>query len=383
MVKIIIPDEKAYDLSQGGKNNMKLKQIQSNYDVFIRLASPGCFFPGSGDERTLIISGLSESVRMALAPLLELIEEDPSNPMVHLALPSATVNAVLLSSGGQASKYIGQTTHTQIAVLPPLPNFDESVLRIVRFSRTPEAPVACVANSAVMTVRIIMDAQPNFEFNDNLNYESSGLLGNDQIDEYPGPAFLNPQDAARERIEFIKDQLARIAKGESATGDALLEREWSIQVSDEMADIEHFKSLPPLPPQPPSLEEILSNAAAIAASLPQILQVQCMVRIPRINNKQASAIIGMRGANIRDMQEASGAKIKIIDSPEAVHTGGIGPSATSLKEAVLTGQVNQVHGGLIGIAELMNEADKGATDATSLVSAWLRQQQGIPTRIRR
>ena len=91
----------------------------------------------------------------------------------------------------------------------------------------------------------------------------------------------------------------------------------------------------------------------------------------------------MRGANIRDMQEASGAKIKIIDSPEAVHTGGIGPSATSLKEAVLTGQVNQVHGGLIGIAELMNEADKGATDATSLVSAWLRQQQGIPTRIRR
>jgi hypothetical protein len=46
-----------------------------------------------------------------------------------------------------------------------------------------------------------------------------------------------------------------------------------------------------------------------------------------------------------------------------------------LKEVILTGQVNQVHGGLIGVAELMNEADKGTTEATSVVSAWLRQQK--------
>lgn len=100
-----------------------------------------------------------------------------------------------------------------------------------------------------------------------------------------------------------------------------------------------------------------------------------MVRVPRINNRQASAIIGVKGANIRDIQEASGCKIKIIDSPDAVQTGGFGPSATSLKEVVVTGAVNQVHSALIGVAELMNEADQGATEAFSRVSLWLREQR--------
>ena len=373
-IKIIIPDEKAFDLSQGGRSHMKLKQIQSTYSVQIRLASPGCFFPGSGDERALLISGLAESVRLALAKLLEIVEDDPSNPLIHLALPSGIVNAVLLATGGQASKYVGQTTHTQIAVLPPLPNFDETVLRIVRFSRTPEAPVVCVANSAVLTIRVILEADPRFQFNNSLNYETGPGFA-DQIDEYPGPAFMNPQDAARERIELLKDQIERLSKGGTSYMTGVLQREWMAQVNDEEGEIEHFKSLPPPPPQPPSLDEILTNAASIASGLPMVLQMQCMVRVPRINNKQASAVIGVKGANIRDIQESSGAKVKIIDSPEAVHTGGIGPSATSLKEIVITGQVNQVHAALIGVAELMLEADRGATEAVSRVSTWLRQQQ--------
>ena len=382
-LKLIIPDDKAYDLSQGGRSHMRLKQIQSTFGVQVRLASPGCFFPGSGDERALLITGLAESVRMALAKLLEIVEDDPSNPLIHMALPSGIVNSVLLATGGQASKYVGQTTHTQIAVLPPLPNFDETVIRIARFSRTPEAPVVCVANSAVLTIRILLEANPAFEFNTNLNYEV-GTGFTDQIDEYPGPAFMNPQDAARERIELLKDQLARVAQGGTSFISGLLQREWEGQVSDETAEIEHYKSMPPAPPQAPKLDEILSNAAAIASSLPQVLQIQCMVRVPRVNNKQASAVIGLKGANIRDIQESSGPKIKVIDSPEAVHTGGIGPSATSLKEIVLTGQVNQVHAGLIGVSELMLEADRGATEAVSQVSAWLRQQQGIvPDRMKR
>ena len=373
-VKIIIPDEKAYELSQGGRNHMKLKHIQANYKVEIKLASPGCFFPGSGDERAALICGLSESVRIALAQFLELVEDDPSNPLVHMALPSGVVNSILLSVGGQASKYVGQTTHTQISVLPPLPNFDETVLRIARFSRTPEAPVVCVANSTVMTVRVILEADPHLQFNENLNYEQSTGHGNDQLDEYPSPPFLNPQEAARERIEFIKAQLARLASGKAGVDNTLVEREWISQASEETIELDRLRSLPPAPPQPPSLEEILSNAGSIAANLPQVLQVQCMVRIPRLNNKQASAIIGIKGANIRDIQESSGAKIKIIDSPEAVQTGGVGPSATSLKEVIITGQVNQVHGGLIGVAELMLASDEGATEATSIVSIWLRQQ---------
>jgi hypothetical protein len=377
LIKLIIPDEKAYDLSQGGRSHMKLKQIQSTFNVNVRLASPGCFFPGSGDERALLISGYSESVRHALAKLLEIVEDDPSNPLAHIALPSSIVNAVLLASGGQASKYVGQTTHTQLAVLPPLPNFDETVLRIARFSRTPEAPVVCVANSAVLTIRIILEADPNFQFNNNLNYESGGGIGTDQIDEYDGPTFMNPQDSAKLRIEFLKDQLARLTKGEHAYDSIVSKREWCDQVANEESEIEYFKSLPTPPPQPPNLDEILTNAAGIASSLPHVLQMQCMVRVPRVNNKQASACIGVKGANIRDIQEASGAKVKIIDSPDAVHTGGIGPSATSLKEVVVTGQVNQVHAALIGIAELMFEADRGATEAVSQVSAWLRMQQGI------
>jgi len=382
-LKIIIPDDKAFDLSQGGRSHMKLKQIQSAFGVQVGLASPGCFFPGSGDERALLISGLAESVRMALAKLLEIVEDDPSNPLIHMALPSGIVNSVLLVTGGQASKYVGQTTHTQIAVLPPLPNFDETVIRIARFSRTPEAPVICVANSAVLTMRVLLEANPAFEFNTTLNYDLGPGFG-DQIDEYPGPAFMNPQDAARERIEMLKDQLSRVVQGEASFLEGLLQREWGAQVSDEVAEIEHYKSMPPPPPHTPKLDEILSNAAAIASSLPQVLQIQCMVRVPRVNNKQASAVIGIKGANIRDIQESSGAKIKIIDSPEAVHTGGLGPSSTSLKEIVLTGQVNQVHAGLIGVAELMLEADRGATDAVSQVSAWLRQQQGIvPERLKR
>lgn len=373
-VKIIIPDEKAYELSQGGKNHMKLKHIQVNYKVDIKLASPGCFFPGSGDERAAVISGLSESVRIALAQFLELVEDDPSNPLVHMALPSGVVNSILLSAGGQASKYVGQTTHTQISVLPPLPNFDETVLRIARFSRTPEAPVVCVANSTVMTVRVILEAEPSLTFNENINYEKSTGHGSDQMDEYPSPPFLNPQDAARERIEFIKEQLARLASGKSGADNSLVEREWIAQTGDEMLELDRRRSLPPDAPEAPSLEGILSNAGNIAVNLPEVLQVQCMVRIPRLNNKQASAIIGIKGANIRDIQESSGAKIKIIDSPEAIQTGGVGPSATSLKEVIITGQVNQVHGGLIGVAELMLASDEGATEATSTVSIWLRQQ---------
>lgn len=374
MVKIIIPDEKAFDISQGGVNHHRLKQIQANCNVHVRLASPGCFFPGSGDERAALVTGFAESVRVAIAQLLEVVEDDPSNPLVHLALPSAVVSTVLLAGGGQASKHIGNATHTQISVLPPLANFDETVLRIARFSRTPEAPVACVANSALMIVRIIMDADPNFQFNTVLNYDLGPGFDQDQVDEYPGLPFLSPQDAAMQRIELIKNQLAKLARGQTGHDNAILEREWNAQERAEEADIEHYRSLPPPAPVPPSLDVILANAAEIASTLPQILQIQCMVRIPRINNKQASAIIGVKGANIRDIQEASGCKIKIIDSPDAVHTGGIGPSATDLKEVVVTGHVNQVHGGLMGIAELMNEADHGATEAVSNVSAWLRQQ---------
>ena len=375
MVKVIIPDDKAYDISQGGKNHTKLRQIQTNCSVHVRLASPGCFFPGSGDERAALITGFAEGVRVALAQLLELIEDDPSNPLVHLALPSSVINSILLSAGGQASKYIGQTTHTQISVLPPLPNFPETVLRIARFSRTPEAPVLCVANSTIMIMRVIMEADPSFEFDATLNYDLAPGLSAEQVDEYPGLPFLNPQDAARERIEFIKDQLAKLARGQAGGSDnSVLEREWGMQTAEEDAEIEHLRSLPPPPIQPPSLDEILANAGQIAASLHQVLQVQCMIRVPRITNKQASAIIGVKGANIRDIQDASGCKMKIIDSPDAVHTGGIGPSSTSLKEVVITGQVNQVHGGLMGIAELIGEADHGATEATSKVSAWLRQQ---------
>jgi hypothetical protein len=382
-LKLIIPDNRAYDLSQGGRSHMKLKQIQSTYSVQVRLASPGSFFPGSGDERALLITGFAESVRLALAKVLEIVEDDPSNPLIHMALPSGIVNSVLLSTGGQASKYVGQTTHTQLAVLPPLPNFDETVIRIARFSRTPEAPVICVANSAVLTIRVLLEANPSFEFNKTLNYDVGAGFA-DQIDEYKGPAFLNPQDAAKERIELLKDQLARLAQGGTSYESGILEREWKAQIHDENLEIEHFKSLPPAPIPAPGLDEILTNAASIASGLPHVLQIQCMVRVPRVNNKQASAVIGLKGANIRDIQEASGAKIKIIDSPEAVHTGGIGPSATTLKEIVLTGQVNQVHAGLIGVGELMLEADRGATEAVSQVSAWLCHQQGIaPDRMKR
>ena len=382
-IKVIIPDEKAFDISQGGRTNNRLRQVQTNCGVHVRLASPGCFFPGSGDERAALLTGFAESVRVSLAQLLEIIEDDPSNPLVHLALPGYVVNSVLLPGAGQAMKAIGQTTHTQISVLPALPNFEETVIRVARFSRTPEAPVVCVANATVMMIRMILDFEPSFQFNTALNYDMPNGGISSEPDEYPSVPFLNPQDAAKLRIEILKDQLAKLAQGlPSGPADKHQEElqrmnlEWADQEKQEIADIEHYRSLPPPPPAPPSMDEILANAAGIAANLPHVLEIQCMIRVPRINNRQASAIIGVKGANIRDIQEASGCKIKIIDSPDAVQTGGIGPSATNLKEVVVTGQVNQVHGALIGIAELMNEADNGATEATSRVSVWLRLQRG-------
>jgi len=385
MVKIIIPDNKAYDISQGGQTHARLKQIQTSCNVHVRLASPGCYFPGSGDERAALLTGYAESVRVALSQLLEVIEDDPSNPLVHMALPAAVVNSVLMSGGGQAIKFVSQSTYSQVSMLPPLANFEESVIRVARASRTPEAPVVCVANATVMIIRMILDLESNFEFNDVLNYDNRLSGVSNEPDEYQLVPILNPQEAAKQRIELLKEQLTRLAKGEPAgPADHQIKEtqsmyaEWERQERQEMAEIEHLRSLPPPPPEPPTLEHILSNAAVIASNLPHVLEIQCMVRIPRINNKQASAIIGVKGANIRDIQEASGCKIKIIDSPDAVQTGGIGPSATSLKEVVVTGQVNQVHGGLLGIAELMNEADKGTTEATSLVSRWLRDQRHGP-----
>ena len=254
------------------------------------------------------------------------------------------------------------------------------MIRIQRFSRTPEAPVVCVANATVMMIRTILEGDPTFQFDTTLNYDV-GSATVTESDEHAGLPFLNPQEAARERIELLKLQLSKLARGDTSGFKKVdeqqrgLEQEWLAQEEQENAEIEHFRSLPPPAVPGPSLDEILSRAAAIASSVPHVLEVQCMVRIPRINNKQASAIIGVRGANIKDIQEASGCKIKIIDSPDAVHTGVTGPGATSLKEVVVTGQVNQVHGGLMGIAELMIEADMGATEASSRVSAWLRAQR--------
>jgi hypothetical protein len=234
-----------------------------------------------------------------------------------------------------------------------------------------------------MIVRMILDLEPSFEFNDVLNYDNRLSGVSNEPDEYQLVPILNPQEAARLRIELLKEQLARLARGEPPgppdqhiRETEALHNEWAAQEQAEEAELEHLRSLPPPRPDPPSLDQILSNAAVIASNLPQVLEIQCVVRIPRINNRQASAIIGVKGANIRDIQEASGCKIKIIDSPDAIQTGGIGPSATNLKEVVVIGQVNQVHGGLIGIAELMNQADQGATEATSLVSQWLRAQRG-------
>ena len=382
-VKIIIPDDKALDISQGGKSHQRLKQIQTNCSVYVRLASPGCYFPGSGDERAALLSGFSESVRVALAQLLEAIEDDPSNPLVHMSLPVGIVNSFLHAGGGQVLKYVGQTTHTQISVLPQLPNFDESVIRVQRFSRTPEAPVVCVANATVLTLRMILDTEPDFQFNTTLNYDVAGLASDDFVEYESLPFLSNPQEASRERIELLKLQLVNLAKGDQQTValnplSDKVRTEWIQQEMAEIDQIQHYRTQPallaPTRVQPPSMDEILSNAARIASSVP--LDVQCMVRVPRINNKQASAIIGIRGANIKDIQESSGCKIKIIDSPEAVVTGMSGPGATSLKEAVVTGQVNQVHGGLMGIAELMIEADLGATEATSKISHWLRAQRG-------
>ncbi len=377
-VKVILPDEKSFDISQGGKSNARLKQIQTNCNVHIRLASPGCYFPGSGDERAALLSGFSESVRVALAQLLEITEDDPSDPLVHLAVSSHMVNTLLIPNAGQAMKYVGQTTHTQIGLLPALPNFDETVIRIQRFSRTPEAPVVCVANAAVMIIRMILDIEPNFEFNTTINYEVPGMKGiSAEPDEYESVPILNPQEAARLRMEFLKNQLGKLANGEPTGPDSMssfLEKEWMHQIEEETESLSRGP-LPSTAPAIPSLDTILTNAGIIASSLPHVLEVQCMVRVPRINNRQASAIIGVKGANIRDIQEASGCKIKIIDSPDAVQTGGFGPSATSLKEVVVTGAVNQVHSALIGVAELMNEADQGATEAFSRVSLWLREQR--------
>jgi hypothetical protein len=377
-VKVIIPDDKALDISQGGRSNARLKQIQSSCSVHVRLASPGCFFPGSGDERAALLSGFAESVRVALSQLLEITEQDPSDPLVHLAIPSQMVNTLLIPNAGQAMKYVGQTTHTQISLLPSLPNFDETVIRIQRFSRTPEAPVVCVANASVMLIRMILDIEPNFEFNTTINYEVPGMKDvSSEPEEYEPVPILNPQEAARLRMEFLQSQVQNLAKGHPAgpaTITSILESEWAHQV-DEESELLAAGPIPTPQPKGPPLDTILANAGAIAGSMPHVLEVQCMVRVPRINNKQASAIIGVKGANIRDIQEASGCKVKIIDSPDAIQTGGIGPSATSLKEVVMTGAVNQVHSALIGIAELMNEADHGATEAFSRVSLWLREQR--------
>jgi hypothetical protein len=314
-------------------------------------------------------------------------------------VPTDAANHILATGGG-VLRQIGGATQTQPVFLPALPNFDERVLRVVKIPGFNDPSCSAVATAAVQISSAISDMDKEFVVNSRLDYPRNQYQQVQMpVAQAPRPVtqVSPPVEEAKpkSRIETLRDQLLKMAKVEQGTrlpepattpapaasqtqaplkqhdAAAEMQREWvqqqtmeNLQANSRLVDQFIRNQIPP----PPS-EIVMANSA--------ILEMLCVVKMPQVPNKFCSAIIGTRGANVREIQDASGAKIKVQDEGRSPH-----------KDIAVTGEVHQVHAALLAICEIMLKVDLGVDEhgiRDSTVSQWLRStrdDQGALHRVR-
>ena len=384
-VKFLCPDQRVSLLSM-----QKINTLTATTGARFSVSSPNSFFPESEDERTAMLTGTQPAVRSALAALLEIVEEDPRNPMLHMIVSSEAAQQIL-ASGGTALRQVGANTQTQPIFLPQVPSFDERVLRVTKLPGSSEPPASAVASAAVQLINAITDLDRNYALNTRLDYPRP-----QPIHQYQQPTYqpsVKADAAPKSRIEALRDQLLKMAKVEQVTRQPEnppvreeddMQREWLAQQNSEHSQttrrlVEQFQrdQLPP-----PPTEVVMNNAAQITALNADILEIRCVVKMPQVPNRFCSAIIGSRGANVRDIQDATGAKIQVLDADQG---------RSSFKDISVTGQVHEVHGALMAICEVMLQVELGLETGTSadgarvsIVPQWLRaSKDGQPQNKRR
>lgn len=439
-IKFIIPDEKASALGEEPLSS-RAHKILVAARCRISIASPGAMFPGSTDERALIATGPPDGIRSAIASVLEMTEDDPSNPMLHIVLPSHAVQE-LLSHGTQALKQIGLTTHTQIGILPPLAGFGERVIRVQRFSRTPEAPVVCCANGALQILVLCADEVEGFQFNGTLEYgdvklptagvhaagvgvagatasavAATGVFARG-LSEAAAHALSQKYRLSILETAFIplaqliaqkKMEAAVLAEQARAIPGTMLDASGMVVMmpgmghgpltslgvpTDSSTGVPVGAGLPSLPntrlpesvtARAPSIRQIVENASQVAQANSGVLVIQCVAKVPRVAQRHASAVIGLKGANVKDIQDSTGAKVKVTDSADTVtkEDGGLATKGTVLKEISISGAVHQVHAALTAMCEIMLSVDlraAGLSDGRvqNRVTDWIRQSSNQP-----
>jgi hypothetical protein len=350
------------------------------------------FFPGSEDERTTTVSGSSQGVRTALISLVDEVEEDRRNPMLHVVIP-ATSAAHLLASGSAALRTIGAQTQTQIIALPALPNFDERVFRITRQSHAYEHPAALVATGAVQLMEFLVANDRYYTPYTKVDYPSSYRTARafpdstGSISPSPTPGFVpspvpSPvpmysanggstpppgQEQPKSRIEALRDQLLRLAKVEQAARQEPPQHSgWGVDTRQSPGTPPSYYQEPVVqaPSYPNLSDEAIKKAAEVAAKNTNVLDLKCFIRIPSVSNKACSALIGIGGSVIQEIQECTGAKVR-------VHQDG---NVAQNKEVTVLGPVHAVHAALIAVYEVINRVNNGEDNVkgTSVVM-WLRE----------
>jgi len=185
---------------------------------------------------------------------------------------------------------------------------------------------------------------------------------------------------ADERIAKLRDQLRLYNRAErpaaepeaprpATRNDDDMQREWLMQQNVEQSVmtsrlVQQFarNELPP----PPS-QVVMQNAFRISSENADIMQMRCVVIMPSVPNKFCSAIIGQRGGNVRDLQRVTGAKVQ-------VQNDGMGRGEP--KDIAISGEVQNVHGALMTICDMMCRIDMGMNPedgvlSSSAVGQWL------------
>jgi KH domain len=340
-------------------------------------------FPGSDDERAAIIVGPLSSIKSAVQSLIDSVEEDPMNPLLHLVIPSSAI-PYILGNNGAVLRSLGSQSQTSINILPPLAGFEERVLRVSKLTPAGDSSCLALATSTLLQA-LVENGQVTSRIIDYASHSTGAATSMSAPAAEPTPA--------KSRIEALRDQLLKLAKVEQ-TGRQKddLEQEWMMQQKLEATQQKAPAPLNSLgstggprgflggpssgrvSPSPRADANVVYRAADIIAQHSDMIDVKTMVRLPAVPNKACSALIGIHGRMVQELQDTTGAKIRV--------SGDYTPNS---KEVVVTGPLYSVHSALIAIYDIIYEVEQGnetiGKDPQSLaVAQWLRDVIPEPQR---
>ena len=366
-LKFLMSDVKAQSLSVS-----HTRQLSAATGARLSLSSPNSYFPESS-ERTVLLSGPLSSLTAALTSLISLINDS----LLHVIVPEKSVPLLLLNNGALL-RSMGMTTGNNLSLLPPVTQgFDE---RVVRLSGQ------ALVKGAIQLAHSLMLS--GFTISDQLDYRTmSHPQAPGHVSGF-GSTHSSPSEAPKSRIEALRDQLLKLAKVEQTARQPepaisfpqaipSVQRnppEWTGQAAPFQPPHQHMPvtQIEPVDRSITDVNKLLQNAAEIAAANHDILDMECVVKMPQVPNRFCSAVIGSKGINVREIQDATGARVQVAGSEQFAH----------YKDISVTGQVQQVHAALMAICDIMLNLEMGVETGRSgerpSFAQWLRQSTNPP-----